>query len=192
AYKGLKWIEPIHKATRERQAITITYQSFKATKPGEIFFHPYLLKEYNNRWFVLGAQETAERLIILALDRIQKIENRNPNDFVRPIIHVEEYFNDVIGVSKSYNHRPRTITLKILKSQIQYILTKPIHPTQTILEEDGDWVHFSLHVIWNYELEREILGKGEIIEVISPKRLRNKILKRLKATSALYEDMDNV
>ena len=186
AYKGLEFIEPMHKATRERQALILSYQSFKAKMPRDIELHPYLLKEYNNRWFILGAREKAENIIILALDRIKSITPLEPNKFIRPIVDIENYFNDVIGVSKSIKHRSRNIVMRILKSQIQYILTKPIHPSQTILKDEGEWIIFSLDVIWNYELEREILGRGEIIEVLSPKRLRNKILKRMAQTYALY------
>ena len=190
-YKGLDFIEPLHLATRERQQLVISYQSFKAKKPQDIFLSPYLLKEYNNRWFILGSTKTDSNIITLALDRIKAISNAEPNNFIRPTFKVEEFYNDVIGVSKTLAHRPRTIVMRILKKEVQYIITKPLHTSQEILKDEGEWIIFSIHVIWNFELEREIIGRGESIEVLSPKRLRNKVIKRLENTLAIYQQEED-
>ena len=68
-----------------------------------------------------------------------------------------------------------------------YILTKPLHPSQKILKEESNGTIFSISVTWNFELEREILGFGESIVVLSPKRLRNKINHRIKKMGERYE-----
>jgi predicted DNA-binding transcriptional regulator YafY len=66
--KGLEHIEPVHKAILRSKVLEVTYQSFKAREASGIIFHPYLLKEYRNRWFVIGwAKKKA--LLTLALDR---------------------------------------------------------------------------------------------------------------------------
>src|SRR4051812_41863719 len=71
--KGLNHIDPLHKAIIHKKALLITYQSFKALKPQEIIFSPYLLKEYRNRWFLKGANKKGNAIMILALDRIESI-----------------------------------------------------------------------------------------------------------------------
>lgn len=55
--KGLEWIDAIYQAILKKKAISLTYQSFKAREANTFTFHPYFLKEYRNRWFVLGTKK---------------------------------------------------------------------------------------------------------------------------------------
>ena len=186
--KGLKYIDPLHKAIINRTPLEITYQSFKTTKPQLITFFPYLLKEYRNRWFLLGASKKGYAIMILALDRIEQIKEIISEEYQVAEFDVIKYFDDVIGVSKMPNQKPQKIVLSITKEHSPYIITKPLHPSQKILKETAKETIFSIDVIWNFELEREILGFGEHIKVLSPKRLCGKITSRLKNTLSQYTE----
>jgi predicted DNA-binding transcriptional regulator YafY len=187
--KGLELIEPLHRAIQKKSPVKLIYQSFKSEQPLEQIIFPYLLKEYNNRWFLLCANNTnIENLLTLALDRIVSLEEYGGVKYIEPLIDVFRFFDEVIGVSKTIKMRGRHILLKLKKTQLPYIITKPLHPSQVILEEENGWVKFSLKVVWNYELEREILGMGEVIEVLKPVGLRRKIMERLGNTALLYDE----
>jgi predicted DNA-binding transcriptional regulator YafY len=179
--KGLKYVDPLHKAIINSKTIKIAYQSFKSKNAQTFIFYPYLLKEYRNRWFLLGINKKGMSVSLLALDRIEHFEVLDSENFIEPEFEVGTYFNDVIGVSKMPNQKPQTIVMKIVKEHAPYIITKPIHASQKILKEDVDGTIFSIDVIWNFELEREILGFGEQIKVLSPKRLNGKIISSLKS-----------
>lgn len=43
-----------------------------------------------------------------------------------------------------------------------------------------------LDVVWNFELEREILGFGECMKVLAPRLMQNKIKKRVEQMKILY------
>ena len=184
--KGLKHIDPLHKAIINKKTIEITYQSFKARLPQIIVFYPYLLKEYRNRWFVLGANRKGKATMILALDRIEQFKELNTEKYHKAEFDVSTYFNDVIGVSKMPSQTTQIVVMKIIKEHAPYIITKPMHPSQKILKEDSEGTIFSIEVIWNFELEREILGFGEQIKILSPKRLSGKIQSRLKQSLQKY------
>ena len=184
--KGLKHIDPLHKAIINKKTIEITYQSFKARLPQIIVFYPYLLKEYRNRWFVLGANRKGKATMILALDRIEQFKEINTEKYHKAEFDVSTYFNDVIGVSKMPSQTTQIVVMKIIKEHAPYIITKPMHPSQKILKEDSEGTIFSIEVIWNFELEREILGFGEQIKILSPKRLSGKIQSRLKQSLQKY------
>lgn len=186
--KGLKHIDPLHKAIINKKTIEITYQSFKARLPQIIVFYPYLLKEYRNRWFILGVNRKGKATMILALDRIEQFKELNSEKYHKAEFDVSTYFNDVIGVSKMPNQTPQLIVMKIIKEHAPYIITKPLHASQKILREDPDGTIFSIEVIWNFELEREILGFGEQIKVLSPRRLSGKIQARMKHTLFKYQE----
>lgn len=186
--KGLKFIDPVHKAIIHKKTLEIHYQSFKAKIPQVINFYPYLLKEYRNRWFVLGVNRKGKATMILALDRIEQIKELNSEKYQKAEFDVSTYFNDVIGVSKMPNQTPQVIVMKIIKEHAPYIITKPLHSSQKTLREDPDGTIFSIEVIWNFELEREILGFGEQVKILSPKRLSGKIQSRMKHTLSKYSE----
>lgn len=185
--KGLNHIDPIHQAIRNKTTLYIRYQSFRADKYWESLFYPFLLKEYNNRWFVLGRSDQFNSFSLLALDRIIALK-KQPLD---PYMEVDQdlinhYFDDVIGVTRPSGQEPIKILLRIKKTQYPYLLTKPMHSSQKMEKEEEDTVIISLKVYWNYELERELIGLGEAIEILEPIELRDKVITRLKATLKLY------
>ena len=182
---GLEYLAPLYEAVTKKRVLTIDYQSFKARESQQIIFHPCLLKEYRNRWFILGFRDHSEAPQILALDRIQKLETRQNTVFTERSLDAS-FFDDLIGVSKNIGMRPQKIVFFADKKMAPYILTKPLHSSQEIEEENEDGIVFSIKVIWNFELEREILGFGESIEVLQPQRLRLLIKKRLEKALNQY------
>lgn len=188
--KGLVHIDPLHKLIINKKTIEITYQSFKAKLPQQIVFYPYLLKEYRNRWFLLGANRKGKIIMILALDRIESFKELPSEKYQKPNFDVNTYFSDVIGVSKMPTQKAQTIVLKIVKEHAPYIITKPLHSSQKFLKEENDGCIFSIDVIWNFELEREVLGFGEQVKILAPKRLASRIKSRLDATLKKYRPED--
>ncbi|MFK7933941.1 MAG: helix-turn-helix transcriptional regulator [Saprospiraceae bacterium] len=187
--KGIEHLDPLHRAIGKRQTLSLEYQSFKAKQPSTFHFFPYLLKEYNNRWFLLGRKANSTTVLTIALDRIAQIsiEKKVPYEETENL-DINTYFQDVIGVSITPRMRPITVVLRLQLSQLPYITTKPIHPSQKVEKIEEEIALISLKVMWNYELEREIIGLGEVVEVISPRRLRNKVKARLYETLRRYDD----
>jgi predicted DNA-binding transcriptional regulator YafY len=186
---GLEHLAPLYQAISKKWVLHIDYQSFKAREAQHFDFHPHLLKEYRNRWFVLGYRGNFKEPQTLALDRIQRFERKEGISFVENTEGEAldtNYFADLVGVTKNVGMRPVKIVFFAHTEAAPYIITKPIHASQEIEEERDNGTVFSLKVIWNFELEREFLGFGEKIEVLQPARLRYKIQKRLEETLALY------
>jgi predicted DNA-binding transcriptional regulator YafY len=188
--KGLEFIEPIHVAIRKKTALLLEYQSFKAKSSHEQIFFPYLLKEYNNRWFVLGSFQRDGALKLLALDRINALREEATVAWRPAPANIFRYFEDVIGVSKTPKQRAISIVLKVQKTQLPYFTTKPLHSSQQIIGEEDGWVKLVIRVVWNFELEREILGMGEVVKVVAPRRLREKIGLRLRGALGQYEQRE--
>lgn len=185
--KGLEYIEPVHKAIVRQKALDVMYQSFKAREATPIIFHPYLLKEYRNRWFVIG-MKAKSTILTLALDRMVSVRESHAEKYVKnTFFDIDTYFEDTIGVTKNIGVRPQLVVLKIDRANAPYIVTKPLHHSQQILRTEDDGMIFSIKVTWNFELERELLGFGEQIEVLAPKRLRNKMFHRIREMHGRYE-----
>ncbi len=186
ALKGLEYIDPIFQAITHKQYIIITYQSFRARVSNTFNFHPALLKEYRNRWFVLGKQKQQAGFMLLALDRIESLESStNPSIAFDPKT-IETFFQNVIGVSVNEGEDPQEVVLSIDHSNAPYVLTKPIHHSQQLIEKTDQGVVISIQVQINFELEREILGFGDSMKVIAPTRLRSRIKQKLNHALDLY------
>lgn len=67
------------------------------------------------------------------------------------------------------------------------MITKPLHHTQKLLHDDVDGKIFSIKVILNFELERELLGFGAKMRVLGPRILVKQLKAQLKKTLERYE-----
>lgn len=185
--KGIQHINPLYQAILQKKSLLIDYQSFKAKKPQQLIVFPHLLKEYRNRWFLIAKAKYNQTLMTLALDRMITFQELPQEPFSEMEgIDFDIYYDDLIGVTKTQADKPSTVVLQIDKPNAPYILTKPLHHSQTVLKEDDNGIIISLKVILNFELEREILGFGEVMKVLAPRILVNKIKKRLQAACGQY------
>ncbi|MBC8755993.1 WYL domain-containing protein [Kordia sp. YSTF-M3] len=172
---GTEHISPLFKAIQHKQALTIMYQSFKAKESQILQFHPYYLKQYNNRWFLFGKNTEYNNITNLALDRIKNIEHASIPYDVSEMINFEEYFDDIIGVTMPKDQPLEKVVLKVSSGLAPYIKTKPLHGSQKKIEETNDSFTFSIEVIPNFELNKKILAFGKDIEVKEPIFLRKQI-----------------
>ena len=170
--KGLEFIRPFHKAILERHPVRMTYQSFRAKVPNSFIFHPYALKEFNNRWFIFGRRGKKD-IENLALDRIVELTEAPDIPYVEdPSFIPEEWFADMVGVTKFRSDKPERVLIWASPEEAPYIRTKPLHSSQKIIEirEDGSTL-FELNVIINRELVRLLFGFAEGIKVLTPRKL---------------------
>lgn len=185
--KGLSFLEPLYQNILAKKCLDISYQSFRAQQNQVISFSPYLLKEYRNRWFLLGKSQNSTELSLLALDRIVDIQpSLEEYEGVEERL-LRHYFKDVIGVTASSRQKVEEVKLFINKQNAPYVATKPMHHSQKIEEELPNGIIISLRVQLNFELEREILGFGEAAKVLSPLRLRQRIYQRQRQAIEFYD-----
>ena len=178
---GTEHIDNIFSAIKEKTVLKIAYQPFKEPESKEWIIHPYLLKEYRNRWFLICRHDGTSQASNLALDRIRKIKNSSlpykENDLFEP----DTLFEHLIGVSFPEGEKVQDIILKVKGAQINYIKTKPIHKTQEIVEEQNGSIIIKLKLIINYEVQSVLLGYTPDIEVIQPISLRDKLKEKFES-----------
>lgn len=182
--KGIDNLSEIYNYIINQQVLKITYEHF--TKGDMIHIvHPYYLKEYNDRWFLFGiTEQKKDSLISLPLDRIRTIEPIHIQYIPNTRFDFDEYFDDVIGVSVPMDGKPENIVLKFSKECFPYILTKPMHPSQKILDKEKRIIQIT--VFQNHELVSLICSYGEQVEVISPESLRSKMKSKYEVLSKKY------
>lgn len=187
--QGKEYIKDLYHAITNKQALTVTYQSFHAEEPSALEFHPYYLKQYNNRWFVFGQNPNYPNITNLALDRIHNIENRDAI-YLETTIDFKEYFEDCIGVTYNEGDKTEKVILKIEATRWPFVQTKPIHGSQRVIQKTDEFTKISLEVVQNNELLNTLLHFGEKIEVLEPVSLRKELKEKVSKLNKIYNCAD--
>jgi len=183
--KGSEYLMEIIEAIRDKRVLEIRHKRFDSEKAYLHIVHPYLLKEYRNRWYLIGLNDDIEQIRTYGLDRIQEISENREIEFFDAGFDPAEYFKSAIGIIAPETS-PQEVLLKFTKDQGQYVITQPIHESQEIVEETDTHVIISLHIIPTFELVSLILGWGAEVEVMEPKGLRERIKMIIKGMQELY------
>jgi predicted DNA-binding transcriptional regulator YafY len=188
--KGLQYLDALYKSVLQQEVIWVEYQSFRAASANAFHFHPVLLKEFRNRWFLLGRRGNDHLLTTLALDRMQAMRPAPEVPFL-PMADFDSdtYFSDIIGVTKNTGEPVADIILHVNAANAPYVETKPMHGSQEILARHADGsIDLRLRLRPNFELERDILGFGETMQVLAPERLRERLRRRVALMGEAYGD----
>lgn len=186
--RGIENLGTLFSAIINRQVLRIQYQSFKSAFESDIDFHPYFLKEYNKRWFVFGYHSDLQIPDWnLALDRIRSImPSRTEFKPCPNTIDWREYFEDFIGVTKSPTQDLVKVNLWVHPATAPYLMTKPLHGSQKVLQEDENGLWMQLLLIPNFEFFQTVLSYGDRIKIVSPEPLADEIRQILQRALDTY------
>lgn len=184
---GMEYIDDLFCAIKDKTTLRISYQPFNATEPSQFIFHPYLLKEYRNRWFLFGRRDSEDKLTNLALDRIKEIKNSQAEFIVNDLFDPEIYFKFLIGVTVPVDEHPQLIRIAVTKAQAPYIKTKPIHHSQQVVKEYKDGkILIELTLLCNFELRSVLMGFGGELDVLEPQSLRQSMKELFQSAASVY------
>jgi predicted DNA-binding transcriptional regulator YafY len=175
-YKGHDFFDAILKAISDQQPLCITYRKFDSHQNDAHVLHPYFLKEYRGRWYVLGHSEARHYTITLGLDRIEKVEDANISFKENKHLKPKEYFQHTLGITLGKGP-VEEIELWFSPAQAPYIKTQHLHHTQKTMSEDEKGLVISLKLIPNHELTQLLLSYGAEVKVLMPEKLKEDIEK---------------
>lgn len=185
--KGLHFLDMLYQAIVKKVVVVMTYKSFKSTVENSFTFTPFVLKEFNNRWFLVGRKPGARSISNLALDRIINVDFDFSLPYVDEDFDAEHYYKDVIGVTVNEGLRAETIRLWIDAVNSPYVITKPLHASQVVEQQNEDGsIIVTVKLKVNYEFERLVLGFGDGIHVLSNNYLRRSIKRKLEEALKHY------
>lgn len=201
---GYDMLPRLYRYVKQKQPVLLSFAMFNQSAD-QFVLHPYLLKEYNGRWYCLGYREDQQMLWPISVDRIKKGSICAIDVPFREFTHTScasaiEYFSNIIGVTKEYNDvtardflvsdKEYEVILKISsKREWMYITTNPIHHSQRTIEDFSETTgegRVSISVICNIEMYNTILARGGNVQIESPDFARGTIRSMIKEMSALY------
>ena len=126
---GIQYFDPIVRAIENSMVLRITYLPYYEDKPYFNEVHPYLLKEFRHRWYLIGFNAYREQLRTYALDRIRSLEELKTKEFKKILEKLfGEQFRD------SFRRNPIKVFEKLPEEQ-QTIIARMA--TQSRFSNDG-------------------------------------------------------
>lgn len=184
---GLEYLSVLSKAIVHKQPQKIVYKTFSGHEL-EVNVHPYHLRQFRNRWFLLCMTDGKNYISNYPLDRIESISPVSI-PYLKTNIDFDEWFDDVVGVTVR-NTPLVEVLIKVNNDRYGYIKTKPLHPSQTERRkqaEDG-YTYITIKVKVNSELISLLASFGADIEVVSPYSVRGELKEISEEMYRLYHD----
>ena len=191
--RGLNFLGELIDSAINHQPLNILYRTYKGKEISSTV-HPYHIKQFNNRWFLFGLEESKKfgnHVANKALDRIVKISIAKDVSFIpNKDIDFNLFFKDIVGVTLPEEHKEaESVILKFDEERFPYIVSKPIHPSQVVIDERKCILQIIVRP--NNELESLIFSFGPHVEVLKPEWLRQQISKKIEENLKKYFPVQN-
>ena len=186
-------------AIRASCVVSLRYKLFNNSEERQAIISPYLLKEYNRRWYLIGAANDTGKILTFALDRILSIDILPGFEFRIAPEDLSDRYEDIIGVSYYEENEMKKIIFWVSDKSAPYVDTKPLHGSQTNIRGEREQYlreqyHvpsggsiFSIECKENYELIRELCSFGGELKVLSPRLIVESIKQRIKSMMEIYQ-----
>lgn len=185
---GRDHLTTIMEAMKENRVVNITYHPFRKSQGYTFPIEPYCVKLFENRWYVLAHNIHYDDIRLYGLDRIERVETtdesfRLPKDF-----DAEDYFSSVYGIVIGTGEKPERIKIRANRDHKHYLNSLPMHHSQRLIEDAGEYADFELFVAPTYDFVMKLLQVGSMIEVIEPAHLRKTMKGWISDMYELYKN----
>lgn len=184
--KGTEYLKYLLSAILQKTVLKIGYKKFNDSRSKQHIVHPYLLKEHDGRWYLLGWHQDGQYIVTLALDRMENLEQEISLTYRAQSFNAEQYFYNTLGVTFN-GEAPKIILMKVEKDYAPYLLTKPMHRSQRLIQQDDNGYMFEYNLVINQELENWIMAHCNHLEIVHPLELKQAIFSKIqKAIKKFY------
>lgn len=184
--KGIENLKALLFAIKNHRVISFSHENFYEKTHSNHTVKPYLLKEYQNRWYLVGTIKPTDEFRTFGIDRISDLVvsevTFKPKSKIKPL----ELFENTIGLTYSLG-KVEEIILSFTPLQGKYIKTLPLHQSQQILIDNEKEFQIKLRIIPNFEFQQQILKLGDNVKVVQPQWLADEIKTVLTNTLKQYE-----
>lgn len=199
--KNSNLLASLYDVVSNEQVISVIYKRFEDENADTLIVHPYYLKEYNKRWYLVCYDEVRNFICTLALDRFEDFTPMPEKKLVPITAEVEHRFDNSIGITVLDNQEPEHVVFWTSDKESNYIETKKMHHSQGTLGEEASTIYrkkynlpdggkfFSLYCQNTYELRRELCSHFSDIIVLEPKRLVLEIKTEVSKMKSLYDNI---
>jgi len=188
SFKGLNHLKTILMAISQSKDLHFIHENFTNKTNKEYQISPLLLKEYENRWYVIGVPKGMNEIRTFGIDRIAQLFLGQESSVKSAQFEDQlKVFDTIIGLDYE-NKEPIKITLLINELHVNYLRSLPIHHSQIIhdVNDQGQQL-VDFFLVPNYEFKTQVLKMGESALVVYPVEFKEEIKNMLKVTLNRYQ-----
>jgi predicted DNA-binding transcriptional regulator YafY len=185
--QGTHHIMGLLHAIRNCKTVRFSYKKYTSNESTLREVSPYAIKEYARKWYLYGCDRKDDIAKTFGLDRINDMEILN-RSFVYPEnLNITAIFRYTYGIyHPGKNEKPATVVLDFEPRKGEEIIANPLHPTQKHHSMKDGTIRVTLHVFETYDLVADILQCGDLVKVVEPASLQNKITEIYKSALEQY------
>lgn len=195
--EGKAYLGTLFAFISNKKVVDVDYEPFDEA-PRTIRLYPYLLKQYNDRWYLIGTPLASPEFpyrddfyVNLPLDRMNGITAVDGIDYIECDEYFEERYEDIVGITWLKEEELTEILLAVKSTYTGYVDTKPLHGSQVKLSVEKQtelhdkygafegYTFYTLTLKPNRELYSTIYRNGDNIVLLSPTRIRENMIKEL-------------
>lgn len=166
--KGVEWLHVLYDAIDQEKALTIKYYKLKTKETKTHTISPYILRQYNDLWYVIAWCASRELTLVFALDRIREVKPAFVSYYQDPKFDADQYFQYSYGITHSYYDKPQKVIFWVDRDAYYYMEARPMHHSQKVLKETSTQVMVQIEVIISEELVMALRGLGKKIKKVKP------------------------
>lgn len=187
--KGTENLYGLLHAIKNKQLISFTYHKFWEEQSEQRTIEPYSLKEFANRWYILGYDASRKAIRSFALDRLSDLEIKKQKFIPSTDFDAELCYKNSFGIiSPEEGQKPEEIIISCDAFQGKYIKALPFHHSQQIIKDDENELIIKLFLVPTYDFVQEILSKGKTIKILQPQSLIDEVKQIYQAALSQYGD----
>ena len=183
---GQAYLQTIIEAMKENRVLNMTYHSYWKDKEGNYDVHPYCVKLFRQRWYMVAQGTYHDEPRIYALDRIQELNVKDETFELPKGWDANEYFDGSYGSITNPHEEKQEVKIKVSASQANYIRSLKIHESQEEVERNEEYSIFTFFLRPELDFQQELLKNGEDVEVLEPQWFRNDIGEKIKRMCDKY------
>lgn len=183
---GHMHLTAIMEAMTEGRKIKIKYHKYTSAQADELTLHPYAVKEFAKRWYLVAHCEERKALRVYGLDRIKALDVTEDCFKMPSGFDVDDTFATSFGTYLPEG-KAQLITFRTSEREARFLRDLPLHSSQEeVKTSDKEHVTFSIFVCPNESLIMEFCKHGRRLEVLSPESVRSAVAEQLMEAAKLY------
>lgn len=158
-------------AIRNSLQVKFRHQKFWDDKPSLKIVNPYALKEFRNRWYLVGEDTAIGEIRIYGLDRLSDLTITKAKFIYPADFSVKDYFKNSFGIIVNKGQPAEEVILSFTPWQGKYIKSLPLHHSQEIIADNDKELRIKLHLAVTYDFVMELRSYGQEVKVVKPEGL---------------------
>jgi hypothetical protein len=181
-----RFLTVIIDAMRDNRRLCISYKGYNMSDYQDMFIHPYCLRLFKRRWYIIAYSEYSKGNRLFMLDRARSVEVLTDSFTMPEGFDAEEYFNDIYGVRQTDRSEMTKVVLKVNANRCDLLRNLPLHPSQKEVETTPEYSIFKVELKPNFDLKQELISYLDALEVLEPVSLRDELRMTIKSMYRKY------